>query len=199
MYERAAPVYDRIIPLFERLLLGDGRAWTSRHALGNLLEIGMGTGRNLPLYPTDTLVTGIDVSPSMLDLARNVAAGLGRRVHLRVGDAQRLDFPDGSFDTVVSTLTLCSIPDEGAAVAEAFRVLRPGRWWISLEHVRSPMRSVRAVQWLLNPLFTLASTRSQLEAATAPTTCCASPWSPFGRLASNWNCYSDRGSASWNV
>ena len=153
MFERAAPVYDHFIPLFERLLLADGRAWTCRHAVGNVLEIGVGTGRNLPFYSPGTVVTGIDISPSMLGVARNLAAGLGRRGDLQVGYAQRLDFRDGSFDTVVSTLTLCSIPDEGAAVAEAFRVLRPGGLWISLEHVRSPFFPVRAVQRLLDPLF----------------------------------------------
>lgn len=103
MYERAAPVYDRITPLFERLLLGDGRAWTCGHTLGNVLEIGVVTGRHLPLYPTDTLVIGIDVSPSMLAVARNVDSGLGCRVDLRVGDAQRLDFPDGSFFSALPT------------------------------------------------------------------------------------------------
>lgn len=73
-------------------------------------------------------------------------------VELRVGDAQALGFPDASFDTVVSTLALCSIPDESRAVAKVRRVLRPGGRFVLLEHVRSPLVAVRAVQTLLDPL-----------------------------------------------
>jgi ubiquinone/menaquinone biosynthesis C-methylase UbiE len=89
----------------------------------------------------------------MLDIARRRAQELGREVYLRVGDAQGLDFPAGRFDTVVCTLSLCSIPDERAAVVEARRVLRPGGRFLLLEHVRSPSAPVRIVQRLLQPLF----------------------------------------------
>jgi ubiquinone/menaquinone biosynthesis C-methylase UbiE len=153
IYERAAPVYDRVIVPFERLLLGDGRAWACRQARGRVLEIAIGTGRNLPFYSPGTHVTGIDISPSMLDVAGARIARLPYPVDLRVGDAEHLDFPDGFFDTVVSTLALCSIPDDGAAVVEAFRVLRAEGRLILLEHVRSPLRMVQAMQRLLDPLF----------------------------------------------
>jgi ubiquinone/menaquinone biosynthesis C-methylase UbiE len=82
----------------------------------------------------------------MLDLARARAHGLGREGDFRVGDAQALPFPDGSFDTVVCTLALCSIPDERKAIYEARRVLRSGGHFVYLEHVRSPVLAVRAVQ-----------------------------------------------------
>lgn len=97
-------------------------------------------------------MTGIDLNPSMLEVAKRRAAEIGRDVDLRVGDAQQLEFPDGSFDTVVVTLALCSIPDDGAAVREVRRTLRPGGRFLLLEHVRSPIAAVRAVQWLLNPI-----------------------------------------------
>lgn len=152
-YEAVADRYDRLIALSEKLLFGDGRAWARAHARGDVLEIAIGTGRNLPHYPDDPRLTGIDLSPAMLAIARRRAEQLGRVVDLRVGDAQALAFPDGRFDTVVATLALCTIPDDRAAVAEAKRVLRPGGRLGLLEHVRSPLRIVRAVQRLLDPLF----------------------------------------------
>jgi ubiquinone/menaquinone biosynthesis C-methylase UbiE len=89
----------------------------------------------------------------MLAIGQRRADQLGRRVDLRVGDAQALDLPDASFDTVVCTLALCTIPDPRRAVAEARRVLRPGGRLLLLEHVRSPVRAVRAIERLLEPLF----------------------------------------------
>ena len=89
----------------------------------------------------------------MLDIARRRAGELGRPVELRLGDAQALEFEDATFDTVVCTLSLCTIPDDRAAVAEVRRVLRPGGRFVLLEHVRSrPARSAspifRTTKWL---------------------------------------------------
>lgn len=121
-------------------------------ASGDVLEIAIGTGLNLPHYPSDVRLTGIDLSPRMLEGARQRARELDKVVDLRVGDAQRLDFPDRSFDTVVCTLSLCSIPDDGQTVAEMERVLRPGGRVLLLEHVRSPNIAVRGFQRILNPI-----------------------------------------------
>ena len=88
----------------------------------------------------------------MLAIARRRAADLGIDVDLRQGDAQALEFADDSFDTVVITLALCTIPDDRGAVREVRRVLRPGARFVLLEHVRSPAAPVRAVQGLLDPL-----------------------------------------------
>lgn len=151
-YDAVAGRYDRRIALAEALLFGDGRRWVCAQARGAVLEVAVGTGRNLPFYPDDVRLTGIELSPAMLVIARRRARALGREADLRCGDAQRLDFPDASFDTVVFTLALCTIPDDRRAVAEATRVLRPGGRFLALEHVRSPVRPVRALQWLLNPL-----------------------------------------------
>jgi ubiquinone/menaquinone biosynthesis C-methylase UbiE len=152
-FDAIADRYDRIMGFPEKLLFGGSRRWVCGQARGDVLEIAVGTGRNFPYYPTDVRLTGVDISPAMLAVAERRAADLGRDVTLREGDAQQLDFPDARFDTVVSTLTLCSIPDDRRAVAEVRRVLRPGGRFLLLEHVRSPLLPVRAVQRLLDPLF----------------------------------------------
>jgi SAM-dependent methyltransferase len=138
--DKEAPRYDRQMNFFDRVLFTGGREWVCSKVEGNVLEIAVGSGRNLPIYP------------EMLKLAKQRAAELGSGADLRLGDAQALEFPDGSFDTVVCTLALCTIPDPQAAVNEAYRVLRPGGGFRAIEHVRSPVRVVGAVQRLLDPL-----------------------------------------------
>lgn len=152
IYDRMAPRYDRVIAVAERALFAGGREWATSHAHGDVVELGVGTGRNLPLFPADARVVGIDVSPRMLDIARRRAEALGRSFDLRLGDAQALDLPDASVDVVVSTLTMCSIPDAAAAVREAARVLRPGGRLVLLEHVASDRPAVLSAQRLLEPL-----------------------------------------------
>jgi len=151
-YNAVAGAYDRRIGIAERLLFGDGRRWVCSRARGEVLEIAVGTGRNLPYYPAAVRLIGIELSPAMLAIARGRARALGRDADLREGDAQALDFPEARFDTVVCTLGLCTIPDDRRAVAEAARVLRPGGHLLLLEHVRSPVLPVRLLQRLLDPL-----------------------------------------------
>ena len=152
LQDREAPRYDRSISFFERVLFGDGRRWVCEQARGDVLELAIGTARNLAFYPAEVTLTGIELSPEMLAIGRRRAEQLGRRVDLRVGDVQALELGDESFDTVVCTLGLCTIPDPRRAVAEARRVLRPGGRLLLLEHVRSPVRAVRVVERLLEPL-----------------------------------------------
>ena len=149
-WDRSAGAYDRSIGFCEGFMLGDGRQWIGRQARGDVLEIGIGTGRNLAAYPADARLTGLDLSPEMLRRARERAAEIGRDVELSVGDAQKLDYPDDRFDTVVFSLALCSIPDDRAALRQAKRVLRPGGRLVLIEHVRSPRRWVRAVERALD-------------------------------------------------
>jgi ubiquinone/menaquinone biosynthesis C-methylase UbiE len=153
MYQKEAPKYDRSMGFFERFLLGDARVWACRRARGDVLELAVGTGLNLPHYPRDVRLTGVEFSPAMLDLAKRRADDLRRDADLRLGDAEQLEFPDASFDTVLCTYGLCTIPDARQAVREASRVLKPGGRLVLAEHVRSPVTVVRAGQRALNGLM----------------------------------------------
>ena len=148
-WHRHAGNYDKKIARTERLLFADGRAWVCAQATGEVLEVAVGTGRNLGSYPAGVRLTGLDYSPAMLAVARQRAHALGLQVDLREGNAHALPFADASFDTVVCTLGLCSVHDDRRAVAELIRVLRPGGLLLLLDHVRGATRTVRAVQWLL--------------------------------------------------
>jgi len=133
----------------DRWLFRDTRTWICEQATGDVLEVAIGTGLNLTHYPADVALTGIDLSPAMLDIAHSRAGALGRSVDLRQGDAETLEMSDSSFDTVVCTFSLCAIPDHRAAIAEMTRVLRPGGRLLLADHVASASRPVRAVQGLL--------------------------------------------------
>jgi ubiquinone/menaquinone biosynthesis C-methylase UbiE len=151
--DKEAPRYDRQIRFFERVLFGGGREWVCSQARGDVLELAAGTLRNLPHYPQGVKLTAVELSSEMAAIGRKRAEEVGRSIDLRVGDVQKLDFPDESFDTVTCTLGFCTIPDTTAAAREALRVLRPGGWLLLLEHVRSPVRAVQGVERLLEPLF----------------------------------------------
>ena len=148
-WDKSAKSYDRGIALFERLLLADGRQWACSQASGDVLEVAIGTGRNLPYYRPDVRLTAVEFSPAMLEIARERASALGRQVDLRLGDAQALDQADAAFDTVLCTLSLCAIPDERRAVVEMKRVLRTGGRLVLVDHVAGSPAWVRTVQWLL--------------------------------------------------
>ncbi|HEV8555726.1 MAG TPA: class I SAM-dependent methyltransferase [Actinophytocola sp.] len=152
VWEAMAPRYDRDIRFFEKVQFGGGREWVCSRATGEVLEVAVGTGRNLPFYPAEVTVTGVELSPAMLDIARTRAAELGREVELREADAEDLPFADGSFDTVVCTLSLCTIPDHARAIAEMARVLRPGGRLLLLDHIGSRWWPVWAVQRLIDVL-----------------------------------------------
>jgi ubiquinone/menaquinone biosynthesis C-methylase UbiE len=150
--DKEAPRYDRQMRFFDRILFAGGREWACSQVKGEVLELALGTGRNLPYYPAGVRLTGVELSQQMLEIARARAEELGRDVDLRSGDAQALEFADESFDTVIITFGLCTIPDDRGAVTEAHRVLRAGGRLVLLEHVRSPSPSIRAVQKVLDPL-----------------------------------------------
>jgi ubiquinone/menaquinone biosynthesis C-methylase UbiE len=147
-WDKQAGRYDRAMNFWDRHLFGDSRPWACGRAVGEVLEVAVGTGRNLPFYPDGTRLTGVDWSPAMLAIARRRAAELGREADLRQGDAQALDFPDASFGTVLCALGLCAIPDDRRAVTEMARVLRPGGRLLLVDHVAASASALRAVQWL---------------------------------------------------
>lgn len=171
VWEELAPTYDRKIAFFERHQFAGGREWLAARVSGSVLEVAVGTGRNFPHYPAQTRLTGVDLSPSMLAIARRRAAALGLTADLREGDAQALSFPGNTFDTVVSALSLCSIPDPAKAIAEMARVLRPGGSLLLLDHVGSTWPPIYAAQWLVERVTIAAGgehlTRRQLPLVKA--------------------------------
>ncbi len=136
----------------EKRVVGRWRARLWSGAQGRVLEVGVGTGLNIPYYPPGTEVTAVDLSPGMLARARRRAAAMGVPVDLRLGDAERLDFLDASFDTVVATFVFCSVPDPVQRLREVRRVCRPGGRVLLLEHMRSDRAVVGWVLDVLNPL-----------------------------------------------
>jgi len=128
---------------FERRLLGtEHRGWACSQAIGDTLEVAIGTGLNLPHYPEGVRLTGLDLSPEMLALAAGSAGEIARKVDLQEGDAQELPFADGCFDTVVCTYALCNVPDEVRVISEMRRVLKPGGRLILVDHVRSTVKPI---------------------------------------------------------
>lgn len=152
LWDEAAPRYDRSMRPLERLWFAGGHEWLGARAHGRVLDVAVGTGANLPHYRPDASVTGIDLSPRMLAEARRRAAALGRDLELVEGDAERLPFPDASFETVVCALGLCSIPRPETAIAEMRRVLVPGGTLLLLDHVASTAWPLRAAQRLVEAL-----------------------------------------------
>lgn len=117
-----------------------------------VLEIGVGTGINMPYYPPGMQITAIDLSPRMLERARRHAQQLGIAVELREADAQNLPFDDATFDTVVANCVFCSVPDPVLGLRELRRVLVPGGQLLLLEHVLSHRPVVRQLMQFANPM-----------------------------------------------
>ncbi len=152
-YDRNARGFDRMEAMVERRRMAGWRAtlWT-RVRGPRVLELGVGTGKNMPYYPPGSSVTAIDLSPRMLDVARGRAAGDGIDVQLFEADVQRLPFADASFDTVAATFVFCSVPEPVLGLREARRVLVPGGQLLLLEHVLSENRLLRPLMRAANPV-----------------------------------------------
>jgi ubiquinone/menaquinone biosynthesis C-methylase UbiE len=123
-------------------------------AEGHVLEIGAGSGLNLPLYPpTVSAVLAIEPAPELLAIMRHNASGAKVPVELVESSAEVLPLDDASVDTVVTTWTLCSIPDAQKALREARRVLRPAGRLLFVEHGRAPEAGVARWQDRLDPIW----------------------------------------------
>lgn len=111
-----------------------------------MLELAVGAGANLRYYPPSARITGLDLSPAMVEQAEAVSVGLARPARLVVGDASDLPFDDGSFDAVTCTFGLCCVPDVGATLRAAARVLRPGGRLLLADHVAASHAALRLTQ-----------------------------------------------------
>ncbi len=151
---------DRVLPHLIHLSMRNPEATKHRQriiptATGRVLEIGIGSGLNLPFYAAGVAeVVGLEPSERLIAMARKSANDAPFEVRLETGSAEALPFEDGRFDTLVSTWTLCSIPDAPVALAEMRRVLKPGGQFIFIEHGASPDRGVAAWQGRVDPFWT---------------------------------------------
>ena len=163
-------LYSRhIFPRLCDWAMSEPRMAALRHDLladveGDVLEIGFGTGLNLPHYPKHVQkLTTVDPNPGMGKLARRRVAEAGITVEQRTLSGEELPFEDRDFDCVVSTWTLCSIPEAWRALAEVYRVLRPGGQFVFLEHGLSDDPGVQKWQRRLNPIQRLLGDGCRLD------------------------------------
>jgi ubiquinone/menaquinone biosynthesis C-methylase UbiE len=143
-------IYDPLCRLMERGGLGRWRRWLAGAAHGLTLDLGCGTGRNLPLLPAGTRAIGLDPSVHSLRRARQRAPGIS----LVIARAEALPFRDGTFETVLSGLVFCTVEHPARGLAEVRRVLRPGGTLRMLEHVRADTRWHARAQDLIQPAWT---------------------------------------------
>jgi len=144
-YDEIADQYEKKI-WFDQHILGVARLRKKllSKATGKILDVACGTGLNIPLFPAGSDITAVDLSPNMLGVGCANATKHGLNVNFAVMDAENLEFADGSFDTVVSTLSTCTFPDPVKALQEMKRVCRPNGLILLLEHGHS------SLPWLAN-------------------------------------------------
>jgi len=162
-YELLAPVYDFI---FDWIFAPGRTAAIEQLSLqrgDSVLEVGIGTGLNLPLYPAACRLTGIDLSQEMLDKAVERVQTLAMpNIILKVMDATSMSFGDNEFDKVVATYTISAVPDPVAVLREMRRVVKPGGILVILNHFRSDRRLMGYLEDMVAPVCTRLGWKSNL-------------------------------------
>ncbi len=163
-YAMLSPVYDLI---FDKIFYPGRVAAVDLleiQAGSRVLEVGVGTGLNLPLYPRDAHITGIDISEEMLKKARERVAQFGMaNVDLMVMDGSRLDFPDNSFDRVIATYVISAVPDPVKTLLEMRRVCKPSGHLVILNHFKSENAIIGMFEKLLAPVCTKIGFNTELK------------------------------------
>lgn len=153
-YDRLAFFYDFFEAPIEWFRFSGWRPRLRNRIAGQrALEVGVGTGKNLPYYPDNVKITAIDFSPRMLERARRKVSNLGKTVELREMDIQGLAFPDNCFDTVFATFVFCSVPNPVEGLRELKRVCKPGGRLLLMEHMRPGNPILGLLFDLLNPII----------------------------------------------
>jgi ubiquinone/menaquinone biosynthesis C-methylase UbiE len=169
-FDRLAAPYDRGMAPLEKLWLRQMRTRLLPHATGRVLEIGVGTGANMPFYPSSSCISAIDESTDMLAASAARAAAADRPIRLIQANAEHLAFPDNYFDSVLCSLVLCSVVEPHRVLAETKRVLRKPRGrLLLLEHMRPHMRPLAWLADALNVPWYALNGRCHLNRTTQQT------------------------------
>ncbi|MGE4283528.1 MAG: class I SAM-dependent methyltransferase [Clostridia bacterium] len=151
-YDRVSGIYDFMEKLMDDAKMRRWRKEIIEQLCGKILEVGVGTGKNIEYYPENTNIVAIDFSSKMLDKAREKVDKLGKKVDLIQMDAQSMEFEDNTFDAVFTSCVFCSVPDPVRGLREIRRVCKNNGKIIMLEHVRSEKEIIGLLMDIFNPL-----------------------------------------------
>ncbi len=152
-YDRFSRFYDLFESVFEKNLYGKWRKDLIGDIKGRILEVGIGTGKNLSYYNKDAKVIGIDISPKMLEKAKMRQKGFEKNITLIQMDAQDMQFEDNSFDYVVCTFVFCSVPDPIKVLKEMKRVCKKNGRILMIEHMLSEHKIIAFFEHIHNPIM----------------------------------------------
>lgn len=153
-YNRIAPIYDALEGILEKLFFKRWRKILWEKVNGkHILEVGVGTGKNFPYYPTDAHITALDFSEDMLEQAKKKRRRNTIQIELELMDVQSLCYADNSFDTIIATFVFCSVPLPIKGLQELHRVCKPGGQVLLLEHVLSSKPTMAKMMHFMNPLI----------------------------------------------
>ena len=159
MVEANQKKWDFSASFYDLLAYGPERRWAAAkkalfaHMQGKILFVAVGTGQDIRFFPPGRDIVAIDISPRMLERARARAAGYDGRLELRLMDVHALEFPDHSFDQVVTSCTFCSVPDPVAGLNALRRVLKPGGMLYMFEHTGSHLFPFNLMLDIMTPIW----------------------------------------------